>query len=117
MATLSASYEASEFCLQIALNSPQHLRPCHILIKYCFVQSCLAHNTSVSLPPTILVVFFIPHLHVPVQEFSFVAVCKVEGGEEIRKWKQFCAEEGARNQYIVNTNIEHINTETQRMEQ
>ena len=25
----SASYEASEFCWQIALNSPQHLRPCH----------------------------------------------------------------------------------------
>ena len=27
----SASYEASEFCWQIRLNFPQHLRPCHIL--------------------------------------------------------------------------------------
>ena len=64
---------------KIALNSLQHLGPCHILTKYSFEQSCLVtYNTSVSLPPTILVVFFIPHLHVPVQEFSFVVVCKVE---------------------------------------
>ena len=38
-------------------------------------------------------------------------------GGEIRKLKQICAEEGARYHYIVNTNIEHINTETQRMKQ
>ena len=31
----SASHEASEFCWQIALNSPQHLRP---LPKYIFSQ-------------------------------------------------------------------------------
>ena len=26
----SASYNSSEFCWQIAVNPPQHLRPCHI---------------------------------------------------------------------------------------
>ena len=56
---------------------------------YSLVQSCLTRNTSVSLPPTILVVFFIPHLHVPVQEFSFEAVCKVESlkwGKKSENW-------------------------------
>ena len=42
---LSTSYEALDFCWQIAVNSPQHLRPCHIFIVYvCIVYD---HSTSV----------------------------------------------------------------------
>ena len=38
----SASYEASEFCWQLAVNSPQHLRPCHI--GKCMQWDCISKN-------------------------------------------------------------------------
>ena len=41
---LSTSYEALDFCWQIAVNSPQHLRPCHIFIVYV----CIVYDHSIS---------------------------------------------------------------------
>ena len=42
----SASYKALEFCWQIALNSPQHLRPCHTKKKCTNRWKCPNPTTS-----------------------------------------------------------------------